>query len=104
MSKDLIELALIDTCERRCVDYGDDYKEMCAKIAASVCRYPVVDEPETTFYMGGTPVGANAPKETVPVQFDESVLEKTTATDEPKFPMWVLAGTSIDRGLECSRR
>jgi hypothetical protein len=36
--------ALIEICEKRCDDYGTDYKLMCSKIAASVCKYPVNDE------------------------------------------------------------
>ena len=34
-----IELLVVDDCEQRCVDYGDDYREMCRDIAASVMRY-----------------------------------------------------------------
>jgi len=34
-----IEVLLVDTCEKRCVDYGYDYRVMCRDIAASVMRY-----------------------------------------------------------------
>jgi hypothetical protein len=33
--------ALIEVCENRCENYGSDYREMCKKIAKSVCRYQV---------------------------------------------------------------
>lgn len=36
-----IYLAIVDVCEKRCENYGNDYKEMCRKIAKSVCRYEV---------------------------------------------------------------
>jgi len=35
--------ALVEVCEKRCENYGGDYKEMCRKIAHSICRYPVVN-------------------------------------------------------------
>lgn len=41
MEEQAIAAALIEICEKRCEDYGRDYKQMCAKIARSVCRYPV---------------------------------------------------------------
>ena len=35
-----ITACLVEVCEKRCEDYGDDYLEMCAAKAASACKYP----------------------------------------------------------------
>jgi hypothetical protein len=35
-----INACLVEVCEKRCEGYGDDYLEMCAKKAASACKYP----------------------------------------------------------------
>jgi Bifunctional DNA primase/polymerase, N-terminal/Protein of unknown function (DUF3987) len=43
MEEDSIYGAIVEVCEKRCEGYGSDYKEMCRKIAHSVCRYPVVN-------------------------------------------------------------
>jgi hypothetical protein len=39
IEENLITAALIEVCEKRCEDYGRDYKQMCGKIARSVCHY-----------------------------------------------------------------
>lgn len=39
LEENAITTALIEICEKRCEGYGADYKEMCRKIAKSVCRY-----------------------------------------------------------------
>jgi hypothetical protein len=39
LDREHIELLLAYDCETRCVEYGDDYKQMCGDIAASVMRY-----------------------------------------------------------------
>jgi len=49
MSKQKIEEHLIDVCERRCMNYGSDYKQMCHKIAYSIGKKPVG---QTTAYLG----------------------------------------------------
>jgi putative DNA primase/helicase len=41
LEENAIRLALIEVCEKRCENYGRDYKQMCAKIARSVCHYPI---------------------------------------------------------------
>src|SRR6266571_1398051 len=48
MEENAIAAALVEICEKRCEDYGPDYKAMCAKIAHSVCRYPVPEAIEAT--------------------------------------------------------
>jgi len=37
-SEETITGLLITVCEQRCEDYGRDYKQMCAKIARSICK------------------------------------------------------------------
>ncbi len=37
--------ALIEICEKRCVNYGEDYKEMCARIAGWGSQKPTGDGP-----------------------------------------------------------
>jgi hypothetical protein len=51
-----IEAHLIEVCEKRCVGYGSDYRQMCAKIAKSIGKKPVelvgqlqFDQPEQTW-------------------------------------------------------
>jgi hypothetical protein len=41
LEENAIAGALIEVCEKRCENYGSDYREMCEKIAKSICRYPV---------------------------------------------------------------
>ncbi len=82
---------LIKVCEKRCVGYGADYVDMCEKKAASACKYPVG---EARFAYVGSSVraaetaAANAEPE---LQFE--------ITPYPKFPEWVMHGTSIYEGL-----
>jgi hypothetical protein len=52
LEREEIEAVLIRTCEARCVGYGSDYVDMCAKIAKSICRYPAGD-PTPTVLIGG---------------------------------------------------
>jgi putative DNA primase/helicase len=45
LEEEAIKNALVEVCEKRCEDYGTDYKVMCTKIARSVCRYdPAAEE------------------------------------------------------------
>jgi hypothetical protein len=53
MEEDSIADALIEICEKRCEDYGSDYKEMCQKIAHSIGKKPIVD---TRVLHNGVPV------------------------------------------------
>jgi hypothetical protein len=72
---------LIEICEKRCEGYGDDYKQMCEKIAHSVVRYPVGRE--STVLVNGRVAGSAS------VTTTESVVEEDCkVTDEalPAFP------------------
>ena len=48
MEEESIYDAIIEVCEKR-YNYGSDYKEMCRKIAHSVCRYPVGTSTDLVF-------------------------------------------------------
>jgi hypothetical protein len=56
---------LVRVCERRCENYGSDYKEMCYKIANSIGKKPVgqaspslqFEAPSTQTVQPGTPTG-----------------------------------------------
>ncbi|MBZ5527068.1 MAG: hypothetical protein LAN71_04075 [Acidobacteriia bacterium] len=39
-----LENALIEVCEKRCEDFGSDYREMCKKIARSISKYEPAPE------------------------------------------------------------
>jgi hypothetical protein len=41
MEEDTIAAALIEICEKRCVNYGDDYVEMCERLARKICEKPI---------------------------------------------------------------
>lgn len=43
MEEDSLTDALIEICEKRCENYGSDYREMCQKIAHSICKKPAGD-------------------------------------------------------------
>lgn len=93
--------ALIEICEKRCEDYGTDYKEMCSKIAHSVGRYAIVDN---RVLHNGVPVGESFnpnPAPTVQVAGNQASIPdieegvKREPLVHPKFPEWVMEGTSI---------
>ena len=93
--------ALVEICEKRCEDYGTDYKEMCVKIAHSVSRYAIVD---TRVLHNGVPIestsqgiytGTTATPNSaqVPPEVEDDVKREPLV--HPKFPEWVMEGTSI---------
>jgi hypothetical protein len=51
-----IEEHLINVCERRCENYGSDYREMCKKIAKSIGKKPV-GQASPMLLIGGVPPG-----------------------------------------------
>lgn len=74
MEENMIGAALIEICERRCENYGADYQDMCAKIAHSVCRYPVGKD--DTVLVGGKIAGSE------PVQAPQITTPSLTPTDK----------------------
>ncbi len=71
LEENAIADALIEVCEKRCEGYGNDYQEMCRKIAHSVCRYAIRDD---RVLNAGRPVEvlALADASAVPEEIDQS--------------------------------
>lgn len=92
LEEEAIYNAIVEVCEKRCENYGTDYREMCRKIAHSVCRYPVKEA--APVLIGGVPVGQSAPAAIVMPE-----PEAIKAVAYPVFPRWVMAGTSIYEGF-----
>jgi Bifunctional DNA primase/polymerase, N-terminal len=67
--------ALIEVCEKRCENYGSDYREMCRKIAKSVCKYSV---------------GKNTALQL------RSVLVETESTTRRHIPVEIVDDLSVD--------
>lgn len=86
---------ITEVCEKRCENYGDDYKEMTAKIARSVCRYEPGKDERVLFSgrEGGTQPAQT--KKSVAPPPDPETLPKFTKSTYPHFPVWVMEGTSI---------
>jgi hypothetical protein len=55
MEEENIGVALIEVVEKRCEGYGNDYVEMCRKIAKSICRYQPGSSPKVL--LNGKEVG-----------------------------------------------
>ena len=86
--------------KRVCEDYGNDYREMCEKIAHSICRYPIpVANP---VLIGGIPVGSAVPRITNTTAIVAPVVLPPRVSGTviyPEFPHWVFQGTSIYEGF-----
>ncbi len=114
---------IVEVCEKRCERYGEDYLDMCRKKAIQACKYSV-GSADPTVYMGPKPldgvplvgaVPATLPAELTREKFEASLVAAAQArhvegdaiTAElgldkisyPKFPKWVMTGTSIYNGL-----
>lgn len=96
-----IETILVRTCEQRCVGYGTDYREMCAKIAKSICRYPAGD-PSPTVLIGGKLPGqsvaasfahANSAQQPSGVETVSEVVEQEAQQIDNEYPYWCWNGT-----------
>jgi len=100
-----IESVLVRTCEQRCTGYGSDYREMCQKIARSVCRYPAGD-PGPTVLLGGKLPGQNVTQaraqassvasaaagvELLPSNHE--VVENEVKEQDNEYPYWCWNGT-----------
>jgi hypothetical protein len=57
---------LIQVCEKRCVDHGSDYVEMCQVKTAQACKYPVTPAPSIPLIGGKT-------KEELSAEWEEKV-------------------------------
>ena len=83
--------ALIEVCEKRCENYGSDYREMCEKIAKSVCRYPVGRD--GTIYLSQVPVCTSTTlviNEPAGAQPKVEIVDELSVDTIPAFqPDWV---------------
>jgi bifunctional DNA primase/polymerase-like protein len=87
MSPQKIEEHLIEVCEKRCENYGSDYREMCKKIAHSIGKKPV-GQAAPGVVMGGHTLGQTSPE-----TFGEHRLEFSEDTDViPEFDSSVVNG------------
>lgn len=97
MEEESIYDAIVEVCEKRCEGYGSDYLQMCRKIAHSVSKYAITDN---RVYHNGVPVGPipqNAPA-IVSAEPEADVVARKPVP-YPKFPFWVMPGTSIYDGF-----
>lgn len=98
MAYEEIEMVLQRMNRERCKPPLDENEVKV--IAASVARYKT--GPDTTVLVGGVPAGTNPTPQTQTATAE--VSEPVEAVDVPiipypKFPSWVIAGTSIGEGL-----
>jgi hypothetical protein len=91
LEENAIANALIEVCEKRCENYGSDYREMCEKIAKSVCRYPVGRDETINF--SGVPVSTSsipAINEPAGAQSKVEIVDEFSVDTIPAFqPHWV---------------
>lgn len=99
MEENALATALTEVCEKRCENYGEDYKDMCAKIAKSICRYAV---PDNTIIINGKVAGTEV------IQKSEKTNTAAIEVIEPPviaripyphFPIWAMQGTSLYEGF-----
>lgn len=85
--------SLVEVCEKRCENYGSDYKEMCRKIAHSIGKKPIRDE---SVLFRGELSGTNPDVKTQDVVAEERVPAPQLPTIEyPAFPLFAIEGTSL---------
>ena len=98
---------LVEVCEKRCEGYGTDYLDMCRNKAVQACKYPVGSANPDVFF-GSAPAGtttktaygAQPARPLAPLVEDEETEKvELVLPPYPKFPAWVMAGTSIYEGL-----
>lgn len=100
MEEETLISALIEICEKRCVNYGADYKEMCAKIGHSICQHPIGKDDIVLVggKVAGTTVSATPDLSPLPIIEVEEATE-IKVVPYPVFPEWIMHGTSIYGGL-----
>lgn len=93
MDYEQIKDNLIQVCEKRCVDHGSDFIDMCERKAKQACRYPVGQA--SSVLIGGVPVG------TVQASQEVAIITplELKPTAYPQFPLWCFKGTSLYDGF-----
>lgn len=103
MEEESMYSSLVETCEKRCDDFGPDYKEMCRKIAHSIAKKPVGSNDTGVPFFGSQKNLPPVPltQESAPSIPDEEREEQPTFTviAHPKFPKWIMNGTSLYEGF-----
>ena len=76
MEEEAIYTAIVEVCEKRCENYGSDYKEMCRKIARSVSKYQVGQNTDIAFTQQATSILP------MPIPSTESEADQYAMTSE----------------------
>jgi hypothetical protein len=103
MEEEALYNALVEVCEKRCDNYGTDYKQMCRKIARSIGSKPT--NSNSFAYVGSQqailpPVPltvATAPSGTPTEELEDAPIYSLIS--HPKFPSWIMNGTSLYTGF-----
>jgi hypothetical protein len=75
-----IAVILTEVCEKRCEGYGADYREMCEKIARSICKKPIGKD--ETVLVGGKVAGSSMAPAIAPPQDVSSWRESFRSVGE----------------------
>ena len=86
--------AVIEVCEKRCENYGSDYHEMCEKVTRQAMGYKPGNS-DTAIELNQTTAAAPAAS----AEDVEPEIEDSQIAVRPRFPHWVMAGTSLMKGL-----
>lgn len=92
MEEEAIYNSLVEIVEKRCVDYGTDYLDMCRKHAHNITKHPVGVE---TTYIVGTKDGQHHPAPAQPAPPPDVLDRPRKKAVYPRFPTEVMFGTSI---------
>ena len=107
MEEGTIADALIEICEKRCEDYGSDYREMCQKIAHSIGKKPITTasipltpamEARRARAAESSPQAAVAEAESE-IETEPANIDDASVVDYPVFPEFVMWGTSLYENL-----
>jgi len=91
LEEEAIYNAVVEVCEKRCVNYGSDYKEMCRKVTQQAMKFKPGNSATELVMDGSTAKGAAiaAPVVEEPAELNIKQVEY------PAFPNWVMEGTSL---------
>jgi len=92
--------ALVEVVEKRCIDYGADYKEMCRKHAHNICAKPV--GADDTVLVGGRIAGSTESVQSSSTQVEQPgipEIDTTCLAPRPVFPSFVMVGTTLYENL-----
>jgi putative DNA primase/helicase len=91
MEEEAIYTTLVEVVEKRCIDYGSDYLDMCRKHAHNICKKPVGTE--TNLTIGGKPPAKSgprtAPQTTATAPASKRLSVQTASTVVTKKVQWL---------------